>query len=93
MAGLDGVINKIDPIKQGYGPYEADEFDPKIAINYLPFSLYTALKSLQNDYQFLLRDNIFNDALIEQWIETKNKEFNQISNWPSPIEYSMYFDF
>lgn len=93
MAGLDGVINKIDPVEKGYGPYEADEYDPKIEINYLPFSLHTALKSLQNDHDFLLRDDIFSKELIEYWIEAKNKEFNQISNWPSPIEYSMYFDF
>lgn len=93
MAGLDGIINKIDPVKAGYGPYEADTFDPKIEMHYLPFSLSTALNALEQDYQFLLRDNIFSHELIEHWISVKRKEFNQISNWPSPIEYSMYFDF
>jgi glutamine synthetase len=93
MAGLDGVLNKIDPVKEGFGPYEADEYDPNIEINYLPFSLHTALKALKEDYNFLLRDGIFSQSLIELWIATKNKEFNQISNWPSAIEYSMYFDF
>ena len=92
MAGLDGVINKIDPVKEGYGPYEAEEFDPNIEIKYLPFSLYAALRALDEDHQFLLRDNIFSPDLIDMWVETKRKEFNQISNWPSPIEYSMYFD-
>jgi glutamine synthetase len=92
MAGLDGVINKIDPVKEGFGPYEAEDFDPRIEIKYLPFSLYAALRALEEDYQFLLRDNIFSPALIDMWVETKRKEFNQISNWPSPIEYSMYFD-
>ena len=75
------------------GPYEADEYDPRIKINYLPFSLYAALNSLQSDNEFLLRDNIFSKDLIDHWIAAKSKEFNQISNWPSPIEYSMYFDF
>lgn len=92
MAGLDGVINKIDPRKEGYGPYEADTFDPNIEIKYLPFSLFTALKALEDDHEFLLRDDIFSVSLIEHWVEIKNMEFNQISNWPSPIEYSFYFD-
>ncbi len=92
MAGLDGVINKIDPVKQGYGPYEADEYDPAIEMNYLPFSLNMALKALEDDHEFLLRDDIFSKDLIEHWINIKNKEFNQVYNWPSPIEYSLYFN-
>ena len=92
MAGLDGVLNKIDPRKEGFGPYEADEFDPSIEINYLPFSITRALLALEEDYEFLLRDGIFSQALVEHWIKIKNDEFNHISNWPSPIEYSLYFD-
>ncbi len=92
MAGLDGVINKIDPIKEGFGPYEADDYDPRIEMHYLPFSLDMALQALEDDYTFLLRDNVLNESFIKHWIDSKNKEFNQISNWPSPIEYSMYFD-
>ncbi|KAA3614647.1 MAG: type I glutamate--ammonia ligase [Calditrichaeota bacterium] len=92
LAGLDGVIKKIDPRKEGYGPYEADVFDPSIEMNYLPFSMTTALLALEKDHSFLLRNNIFSAAFIEHWIKIKNNEFNQISNWPSPIEYSMYFD-
>jgi len=92
MAGLDGVINRVDPVKEGFGPYEADEFDPRIAINYLPFSLDMSLQALNNDHEFLLRDGIFSRALIEHWIDIKHKEFNEVSNWPSPIEYTMYFD-
>ncbi len=92
MAGIDGVINKIDPIKEGFGPYEADDFDPKIEMRYLPFSLNAALEALQNDYRFLLRDGVFDIELIEHWIKIKSDEFNQVSNWPNPVEYDMYFD-
>lgn len=92
MAGLDGIINKIDPVKHGFGPYEADEFDPNIEMKYLPFSITKALDALKNDYEFLLRDEIFDQKLIEHWIKIKSDEFNQISNWPSPAEYSFYFD-
>lgn len=92
MAGIDGVVNKIDPIKEGFGPYEADDFDPRIIMRYLPFSLNAALEALEADYQFLLRDGIFDINLIEHWIEVKNKEFNEVSNWPSPVEYQLYFD-
>ena len=92
MAGLDGIINKIDPVKEGFGPYEASEFDPNIEMKYLPFSITRALDALSKDYQFLLRDNIFDKKLIEHWIKIKSDEFNKISNWPSPAEYSFYFD-
>lgn len=92
MAGLDGVINKIDPMKEGYGPYEASEFDPSIEMNYLPFSLVAALDALEKDHDFLLRDDVFDRSLVEHWIKLKSDEFNRISNWPSPAEYSFYFD-
>ena len=51
------------------------------------------ISTLIKENKIELIDLKVSDALIEQWIEIKNKEFNQISNWPSPIEYSMYFDF
>ncbi|MHB2156333.1 type I glutamate--ammonia ligase [Calditrichota bacterium GD2] len=92
MAGIDGIINKIDPVKEGFGPYEADDFDPKILMRYLPFSLNAALDALKNDYQFLLRDGIFDIGLIEHWIDIKSREFNEVSNWPSPVEFQLYFD-
>ena len=92
MAGLDGILNKIDPVKEGFGPYEASEFDPNIEMKYLPFSITKALDALEGDYEFLLRDNIFGEKLIEHWIKIKSDEFNKISNWPSPAEYSFYFD-
>ena len=27
MAGIDGIINKIDPGKEGYGPFDINVFD------------------------------------------------------------------
>ncbi|MCA9735954.1 MAG: type I glutamate--ammonia ligase [Deferribacteres bacterium] len=92
LAGIDGVVNKIDPRKEGFGPYEADAFDPNIEIKYLPFSITQSLQSLESDHSFLLRGNIFSEQLVQHWIKIKSDEFNQVSNWPSPIEYSMYFD-
>ncbi len=92
MAGLDGVLNKIDPRKEGYGPYEAADFDPSIEMHYLPFSLNAALEALRNDHQFLLRDSVFSADFIAHWIRIKNEEFNEISNWPNPIEYTRYFN-
>jgi len=92
MAGLDGVLNKIDPVKEGFGPYEASDFNPEIVMNYLPFTLNRALEALGNDYEFLLRDDLFNKDLIEHWMAIKTDEFNQVYNWPSPVEYALYFD-
>jgi len=92
MAGLDGIINKIDPVEEGFGPYEASEYDPSIEMKYLPFSITKALDALKNDFEFLTRDDIFSEPFINHWIKLKSDEFNQISNWPSPAEYSFYFD-
>ncbi len=93
MAGLDGIINRIDPVKEGFGPYEANDFDPKIKIKYLPFSLVQALDALEKDHDFLTRDGILSESLIEHWMNSKRSEFTEISNWPSPIEFSEYFYF
>ncbi len=92
MAGLDGVLNKIDPVKEGFGPYEASDFNPEIEMHYLPFTLSRALEALEADHEFLLRDELFNRELIDHWIKVKTDEFNTVYNWPSPVEYSLYFD-
>ena len=68
------------------------EYDQSIEMKYLPFSITKALDALKNDFEFLTRDDIFSEPFIKHWIKLKSDEFNQISNWPSPAEYSFYFD-
>jgi glutamine synthetase len=97
MAGLDGIINKIDPTKEGFGPYDVNIFDlpreERLKIKNLPKSLDEALEALKNDYDYLLKGGVFTKHFIENWINYKyNKELVKIQPVPCPIEYSMYFD-
>jgi glutamine synthetase len=97
MAGIDGVQKKIDPMKEGFGPYDINVFQlPKAKlskIKSLPTSLKEALDALSKDHKFLLAGNIFSEQLIESWIEHKlNKEFNELRARPHPYEISLYYD-
>lgn len=97
MAGIDGVIHQIDPIKEGFGPYDINIFNmPKAEqdkIKSLPASLKEALDALADDHDFLLAGEIFSEQLIETWIDYKlNKEFNEVRRRPHPYEISLYYD-
>lgn len=87
LAGLDGIINKIDPISSGFGPGKGER-----EYKLLPFSLSDAIKSLKNDYKFLLQGNVFPEDPINFWIEYKEKEIAEIEKKPLPIEFEVYND-
>lgn len=96
MAGIDGIINRIDPSKLGYGPFDKNLYELTDAeikkINTIPHNLEEALSSLQMDYEFLLRGNVFTKNFIDAWINTKYKEAKQFRNSIDPLEYKVYFD-
>jgi glutamine synthetase len=97
MAGIDGITQKMDPTELGFGPIDADIFswsaDQRASIKPLPTSLGEALNALQQDHDFLLAGSVFNEDLIESWIEHKKTEEEQkIMSRPHPYEVSLYFD-
>ena len=96
MAGIDGLKNKIDPTKNGYGPYDLNLYDlpeeERKKLKSLPTSLDDALDALEDDYEFLLAGNVFPKRLIEVWIEKKRQESKQISLSPHPAEFGLYYD-
>ena len=92
LAGMDGILNKIDPRKEGFGPLDKnyeDVTDHKI--NFLPRNFEEALDALKEDNDFLLRGNIFTENLLTQWTNTKEEEIKAIGTMPHPFEYKMYF--
>jgi glutamine synthetase len=93
LAGIDGVVNKIDPVKEGFGPYDKNFLDEehKDKIHFLPRNLDEALDALQSDNDFLKRGNIFDDSLLQQWVNLKEDEIHAIGTMPHPFEYKMYF--
>jgi glutamine synthetase len=93
MAGLDGIQNRIDPGP----PLDKDIYDlsPEELkdVPSLPGSLDAALIALENDYEFLLKGDVFTQRLIDRWIEYKReKEIQPLRLRPHPLEFSMYYD-
>ena len=93
LAGLDGVINEIEPPD----PVDVNlyELSPEEAANIkqVPGSLEEALDSLERDYEFLLRGGVFTEDLIETWLDyKKTNELDAMRQRPHPYEFFMYFD-
>ncbi len=94
LAGVDGIRNRIEP------PAPIDEDIYELAgtergksIGSAPGSLEKALDALETGHDFLVRDGVFSEALIELWIQLKREnEVNFISLRPHPGEFMLYFD-
>ena len=94
MPGIDGIKKKIDPVKEGYEPYDKNFLeDPKLkeSIHFLPRNFQEALDALAKDNEYLRLGNIFTDDLLHQWVKIKNEEIMSIGTMPHPFEYKMYF--
>lgn len=96
MAGLDGIKNKIDPSKNGWGPYDFNLYtlpdEEKAKIDSLPTNIYQALDALEKDHDYLTAGGVFPKRLIEIWINKKRKEAEEIDKIPHPAEFAKYFD-
>jgi glutamine synthetase len=93
MAGLDGIINRIDPRKEGFGPFDTNIFhDDEEKIRFLPRSLDQALEEVEKDHEFLLRGGVFSEALLRRWVSKLGEEIMEIATMPNPFEYKLYFD-
>ena len=96
MAGIDGVVNKTDPVKAGYGPFDYNLYDlsdeDKGRIKSLPKSLDESLDALERDHGFLTAGGVFPQRLIELWIKNKRAEAARYNKMPQPVEYDMYYD-
>ena len=93
MAGLDGVINEVEPPDPVDG--NLYELSPEEAakVKQVPGSLEEVLDALQNDYEFLLRGGVFTDDVIETWLEFKrNNEVDPVRLRPHPYEFVLYLD-
>lgn len=93
MAGLDGIINRIDPGE----PLDKDIYDlsPEELkdVPSTPPSLQDALKALSNDHDFLLKGDVFTPDVIETWIKYKwEKEIKPMALQPHPFEFALYYD-
>ncbi len=92
MAGLDGIINKIEPP----APIDADLYDledeEKAKIKQTPGSLEEVLDALDADRDFLLRGDVFTEDLIEAWLSFKRESAKSVALRPHPYEFFLYAD-
>jgi glutamine synthetase len=91
MAGLDGIVNKIDP-----GPaLDKDLYDlPSEEVKNIPTvcaSLAQALEALDADRGFLKAGGVFDDDLIDAYIELKMEEVTRFRMSTHPVEFDMYY--
>ncbi len=88
MAGMDGIIRGLDPVEMGYGPAEEGR---TILKESMPSSLEQALRELEDDKDYLLREGVFSEELIRKWISLKKEEIKFVEMRPSPAEFVLYF--
>jgi glutamine synthetase len=97
MAGIDGIIHKISPKENGFGPYDEDIFswtqEERNKIKKLPSTLEEALISLDKDHDFLVKNDVFSKNLIDLWISKKMSEYKEVQIRPHPYEIETYYDF
>jgi glutamine synthetase len=91
MAGIDGIKNKIDP----GAPADKDLYDlppeEEAKIPQVAFSLDEALKELDKDRAFLTEGGVFDDDVIDGFIELKKQEVQRARLVVHPCEFEMYY--
>ena len=92
LAGLDGVVNKIDPGE----PLDKNIYElPPEELAKVPNvagSLGEALDCLEADHEFLLKGDVFTRDFLETWESHKRKEHDAMRLRPHPYEFFLYYD-
>jgi glutamine synthetase len=92
MAGLDGILNKIEPGE----PMDKNlyELPPEehAKIPQMPGSLDEALDHLEADRAYLLKGDVFTRDFLEMWVSHKRKEADALRLRPHPYEFFLYYD-
>lgn len=92
LAGLDGIQNKIDPGEA----MDKNLYDlpPEEAANLktVPESLRGSLNALAEDHEFLTKGGVFTKDFIDNFIELKMAEYDEVRLRPHPQEFVLYYD-
>ena len=93
MAGLDGIDNRIDPGE----PLDKNIYDmPPEELKQVaqtPPDFTSALKELENDFDFLIKGDVFTEDIVRTWIDYKiENEIIPLQIRPHPYEFALYYD-
>ena len=93
MAGIDGIVNKIDP----GDPLDVDLYaltpEQAAKVEQVPGSLSEVLDALETDNEFLLKGDVFTEEFIGGWLDYKRtREVDELRLRPHPYEFLMYYD-
>jgi glutamine synthetase len=91
MAGLDGIQNKIHPgdaLDKNLYDLPAEEAAQVPTVSH---SLEMALAALNADRAFLTAGGVFDDDMIDAYIELKQEDIDRIRMSTHPVEFDMYY--
>ena len=89
MAGLDGIVNEIDPGE----PFDGNTYELGANLPTVPGSLEASIRALECDHEFMLAGDVFTKDVIETWIAYKREvEIDPMRLRPHPYEFHLYYD-
>lgn len=92
LAGLDGIKRKLDPGKpMDMNLFELSEAEQK-KVKFVPASLDEAFAALKKDHDFLLAGNVFNEDFLDNFLEMKRGQMDQVRLRPHPHEFNLYYN-
>jgi len=93
MAAIDGIENRMhpgDPLDKDIYSLSPEELE---GVPSTPASLEEALSALEEDYEFLLKGDVFSEDVIRAWLSYKREhEVDPVRLRPHPYEFMLYFD-
>lgn len=96
MAAMDGINSKIDPVKEGYGPYDVNIFnlspEEKAKIKGLPTNLEEVADELERDHDYLMAGGVFTEGILKDQLKRIRKDAKEVSLVPTPYEFKLYYD-
>ena len=96
LAGLDGIKSKIDPGKPSdFNLYHirraSGRQDARHKAGEVCGTLKEALEELSRDRKFLTASGVFDDDVLDAYIELKQQEVDAFRTAPHPVEFQMYY--
>lgn len=90
VSGLDGLKQKMDPTKLGFGPFDENIWE-KSEVKQTPGSLYDTLAALKED-TILTSSGVFAQSMVTAFLEVKLDEARQSLMYPTPADFWFYSD-